>query len=1302
MATILLQIAGAALGSLLGPVGSALGAAAGAMAGYSIDQALINGTRRVEGPRLTGARPFTAEEGAAIPRVYGTARVGGIMIWATRFEESSSTSRQGGKSGPKVTQYSYFANVAFALCEGEIAGIRRVWADGREIDRDAIRMRVRRGRETQNVDPLISARQGAGNTPAYRGTAYVVFERFALADYGNRIPQFQFEVLRPVGELPKRIRAVSLIPGATEYGLSPTLVTRQHRRGETETVNRHMLHGESDLVASIDELQMLCPNLTHVSLVVAWFGNDLRAGQCRIRPAVTTDNGSGFSQSWVVSGVSRGSAMVVSRHDGGAAYGGTPSDRSVRDAIAEIKSRGLKVTLNPFVMMDIATDNELPDPYGDTHQPAYPWRGSITCNPAPRVAGTVDQTAAARTQVEAFCGNATPGQFSATSSTVSFAGSSSDWGYRRLILHYARLALAAGGVDAFLLGSELRGLTTLRDGNDDFPFVEELCWLAGQVRTMLGPATKITYGADWSEYFGHHPQDGTGNVYFHLDPLWAHPAIDAVGIDNYMPLADWRDGDYAAGSPDGASGPYDPKELRKGIGGGEGFDWYYGTFGARQARARTPIVDGAYGKSWMFRYKDLKGWWSEPHYNRTGGMELSEPTAWIPKSKPFFFTEVGCPATDKGPNQPNVFPDPKSKEGGLPYFSSGGRSDLAQQRFLEAHHGHWNPADTGFNAADNPVSPVYGGRMVDPERLYVWAWDARPFPAFPLQSDDWADHGNWHYGHWLNGRLGNPTVGGLVNAILADHGLPPAEVEDADGMVQGYVIDQPGSARSALEPLVDLFGLGVTETADGLAFRSEAARAGAAVEVSEMISDGRDPVLETVRSPDHQLPSEVVLSFRDPLLDYQVVSVNHVRPGIQTGAKGRSQYAIGFPGMLDPGQGRALLGDWMARTWGSRERVTFAVAQPDAEVLPGATVRLPGRNAAFVVTETEDGMVRRVSARQILPGPPAVWESSNPGLSPTAVQVVGQPLALFLDLPMGTGAGSAEEHFRVAAWQRPWKSQLVFASPESMGFVQRATLDLPADVGELREPLPSGVVGRIDHSASILVELYSGAFASISRAQLLNGANVVAIRSASGAWEIVQFESADEIAPNVWRLRSLLRGQLGTDDATGAGAIPGADLVVLGEAVQAAGLAANETGLLLNWRVGPAGSDFSGANFSDHSEIGGLRALQPLSPVHLKADRNGAGDIVLSWTRRGRIDADSWEANDIALGEEREEYRVELASPSGPVVRSATVSGPALVYAGADIAADFGAMPPEIEVTVRQLSLSVGWGIPASRRFSFP
>src|SRR5690606_33958096 len=156
--------------------------------------------------------------------------------------------------------YSYYANVALALCEGEIAALRRIWADGAEIDREQIELRLYRGTPNQPPDPLIEAKQGEGNAPAYRGVAYVVLERFPLEAYGNRIPQFQFEVIRPVGQLHRDIRAVALIPGASEYGLSPTAVTRsapafwQLARpvaGTLETLNRAVSFAGSDLAASL-------------------------------------------------------------------------------------------------------------------------------------------------------------------------------------------------------------------------------------------------------------------------------------------------------------------------------------------------------------------------------------------------------------------------------------------------------------------------------------------------------------------------------------------------------------------------------------------------------------------------------------------------------------------------------------------------------------------------------------------------------------------------------------------------------------------------------------------------------------------------------------------------------------------------------------------------------------------------------------------------------------------------------------------------------------------------------------------
>ena len=175
MATILLQAAGGIVGGVLGgPFGAVLGRAVGGLAGASIDSALFGSTKRIEGPRLGNTRIMEADEGAGIARIYGTVRVAGQVIWTTRFEEVSTRQRQGGKGGaPKTetTTYSYYGNVAIGLCEGPVAGIRRVWADGEELDLTEVAYRVHPGDEAQAPDPLIEARQGAGNAPAYRGLA---------------------------------------------------------------------------------------------------------------------------------------------------------------------------------------------------------------------------------------------------------------------------------------------------------------------------------------------------------------------------------------------------------------------------------------------------------------------------------------------------------------------------------------------------------------------------------------------------------------------------------------------------------------------------------------------------------------------------------------------------------------------------------------------------------------------------------------------------------------------------------------------------------------------------------------------------------------------------------------------------------------------------------------------------------------------------------------------------------------------------------------------------------------------------
>ena len=1285
MATLLLAAAGSAVGGLLGGVGAVVGQAIGGIAGALIDQSLLRSGRSVTGSRLTDLDVQSSTEGNALPRVYGRVRLSGQVIWATRHEETAVTTNSGGKGGTSSTSYKYHANFAVALCEGPIHRISRVWADGTLIDLDNVTCRIYFGDEDQEPDPLILARQGSV-APAYRGTAYVVFERLPLDDWGNRIPQLAFEVIRAVDTLEPKVEAVCLIPGSTEFGYATTAVTRLGG-GSTASENRHVGSAATDFLAALDELVEICPNLKRVALVVAWFGDDLRAGHCRLRPAVDAAVKTTSPLVWSVAGLTRDTARLVATVSGRAAYGGTPSDGTVIAAVREIRARGLEVMLYPFVAMDIPAGNGLPDPWGDGEQGAFPWRGRITCDPAAGRVGSADRAATARTQIAAFVGTAAPGHFALSGESVVYYGPA-EWTLRRMVLHYARLMVAAGGVDAFLLGSELVGLTTVRDDTGAYPFVAALVALAADVRSVLGAGPKISYGADWSEWFGHHPDDGTGDVRFHLDPLWASPAIDFVGIDAYWPLADWRPGDHLDRAL--ADLPTDPAYLRDRVASGEAFDWWYASDVDRRAQIRSPITDGAHGEPWIYRAKDLVGWWSNAHHERIAGIRSATSTAWIPRSKPIWLTELGCPAVDLGANEPNLFPDPKSAENGLPHFSSGARDDLAQRRLIEATIDHFA---AGGDA--NPTSPLYGGPMLPSRGIQLWAWDARPFPAFPMASDVWSDANAWATGHWLGGRLGGASIEGLIRAVLADVGFDTVEFRAVTGHVDGFVIDRRMSTREALDPVLAAACVDAIDTGTTLRFAGRARRTDLSLSVDDLVERSRAPLVEIKRRQESELPAEIALTFSDALLDHRRTTVSTRR---RTGGSRRVSSAdlalvAPIPAMIGFADG------WLADLWSGRTSAEFALAPTAIAIEPGDVIDLEidDRVIRLMVEGLTDGSARSVEARSLDPDAYRLGRTVGRVRSGTLAPVRAAPTVYALDIAHASLDDGAFAPYLAAAAD-PWPGGLaVWRRLDGTGYSHVASIAAPATLGVTATALSRGPVAVWDRADTVDVTLTSGTLSAPGEARTLDGAGRAAIRTPSGLWEVFQFAAADLVAPATWRLSMLLRAQGGSEDAwDGLSAIPaGQPFVLLDERLVVLPMSRDDLGRALDLRIGPAAEPYTAASYVDLPVTPGGRGLLPWSPAHLRAEVDGeSGDLRVAWVRRSRAPgADTWALVEVPLAETREAYRLTL-SVDGTAVVTVETTGPAWVWSAADRLAHLGSAPVTVAIAVAELSAEIGPGVP--------
>ncbi|MGQ4272470.1 baseplate multidomain protein megatron [Terrihabitans sp. B22-R8] len=1268
MATLVFQAAGAALGSVFGPVGTIIGRAAGGLAGAAIDRSLLGGGASSR-PSLKDLDVTASTEGTPVSRVWGRGRVSGQIIWATRLEAVVSRRSAGGKgltgAGQSAQSVSYYANVALGLCEGPVARIGRVWADGKPLDTIKLNLRLYTGAEDQEPDPLIIAKEGAGNAPAYRGLAYAVFERLPLEDFGNRIPQLSFEVIRPVGMLERNIRSMCLIPGSTEFGYDTRTVSRTLGLGETASENRHTRIAATDLEASLDELEALCPNLENVSLVVAWFGDDLRCGTCMVTPRTDSRDKRTAGVTWEVAGLTRATARTVSSIEGRAAYGGSPSDAGVIRAIQAIKARGWKVTLYPFLMMDVPADNDLPHPVtGIAPQPAYTWRGEIAA------AGRGD--AVARDEVARFFGVADADDFSVRDGRMVYRGPA-DWGWRRFVLHMSALGEAAGGVDAVIIGSEFRDLTRSRDDEGAYPAVAELVKLADEVRRLCGAGTRITYAADWTEYGAHVPGDGA-EVRFPLDPLWAHSAVDAVGIDLYAPLADWRSGtahrDRAV-----SDSIYDAAYLAANVAGGEAYHWFYASDEDRAAQRRAPITDG-FGKEWTFRQKDLANWWRNAHHERVDGQEMPQPTAWVPGSKPIWLTEIGCPAVDKGANAPNVFPDIKMPGAALPPFSAGGRDDAIQRRAIEALL-----AVYGEESDANPASSVYGMPMVDPAWTSLWAWDARPFPAFPSARDVWADGAAHETGHWLTGRLGQAPLAELAAQILEEGGAPAFDTMALEGVVDGYVIDRPASAREALEPLGELFAFGARER-DGRIVLAPRGRGSARVLTTDnLAADGEGAEPSYLRAQESELPAGIAIGFEDVALDFAPSLASVRRRGVDADGIVASDTAL-VAGLAEMRRRAAIR---LQDVWVGRESASFALPPSMAEVEPGDLVSLDGN--LFEIGTIADGPLRRCSARAIAP---EIFEAPplREGRMPTRTPVSAGPGdVVLLDLPAPGDDPPVLTRIAIAA--KPWPGAMNVWQDKGGTFQPILRVGVPAILGTLLEELAAGPVWRFDGGHAVQVRV-SGELMSASDARLFEGANAAAVQNADGSWEVLQFGRAELVAAGTYRLSRFLRGQSGTEAEAQIAKPAGSRFVLLDEGVQPLIRGVEALGRPMDLHVSPAGRDFADdLAIAVRAEPGAV-ALRPLSPVHLQAERRPDG-LLIRWIRRARLNGDSWEMAEVPLAEEREAYRVEILR-DGQVVRGVEVGEPRFLYAPAEESVDFGVGRHRLRVRLMQISASVGAG----------
>ena len=468
-------------------------------------------------------------------------------------------------------------------------------------------------------------------------------------------------------------------------------------------------------------------------------------------------------------------------------------------------------------------------------------------------------------------------------------------------------------------------------------------------------------------------------------------------------------------------------------------------------------------------------WWSNPHVERVGGVETAA-TAWVPRAKPIWLTEIGVPAVDKGANGPNVFPDPKSSEIG--------RAAVLARHARRPRPGPRRsrrscPASTRRCRASsrrrNPVSPVYGGRMVDPAGVFRLGLGRAALPGLPGFRRVWAD-----------GPTGRPATGspaasrarrstGWSRPSCADFGID-AGLRRSPSTASSTATWSTGRCRPAARSSRSPACSASTPSRGGgrLLWRGRGGRAVAAL-------DGR----RSRARPDKGPSLRLARAAGDGAAAPGRARLHGRRRGVPARGRGVSPLVRREPARDGDRRGRR---DPPRRGAAPRRRLAPGPLGRARDGRVRALARAPSRSSP--ATSSPCRRRRPAAAPRRRASPTGRRGRSRPGRSSRRCStgrappsrdrrrrpppVAGRPEAIVLDLPVARGEPTALQYLAVAA--DPWPGAVAVwrSARREDGFALHRVVALPALVGRTLTALAPGPLWRWDRAATLDVRMRVG------------------------------------------------------------------------------------------------------------------------------------------------------------------------------------------------------------------------------------
>lgn len=1314
MASIALGVTGS---YFFGPVGGMVGS----LLGSYIDSLWMNQAKDTTGPRITDRAVMSASFGEPIPRIWGAYRCAGTLIAAQNLVEHKRDTESGGKGGNSSTNttYYYSSKFAVAFCEGPIKGINRIWADGKLIAGNGAglydpatgqtdqstgvpyetkvgtydqHMTIYLGDEAQTPDNELETFLGVGNVPAYRGICYIVFHWPSLEEFGNRIPQITAEIVVDGAQL-------SFDAGVIGIGADKLLGSWQFQGDGPD------IYGNSYWYA-------VGANNPHTG-----------SGADRVAVAYAQNGTRLFSMD------GNDAADILDNH-----FSSTNPDasgRAFRGSSAGVFLRALApVCAGRHVIGVLTTANRMylsGRTAGTDDAAIFTW---VLLFDPPNASGMPNLNAA-------WCfRDSSAGDIAA----VCVSGKQSDNDKIYLIggAGAETVVIVVPSVWELMHGAVTVALPTHAGGWGFTLGPSEM--LVSRMRLIAGASGS---DAQWLGTTGSSGAavQGQGYCWFTLPSIDTNPLdqdqysqlIDGLPVDTrlcaYFPrnvVQAARDArDIAAGG--GLAGAWSPWLARMGDQYPYGFmvAWNLGpgelTMPGGPDSASGAFIDLFHGFTAVTKF-DLDA----------NSPELMAVFDAYGEGLLPFTDEFAAGTYSVNSYYPRPCLVPIGVTGGFLIFFSmaetqnptlltdGGGAVIDAADHVSVRAFEWNPITRQMTQIGQIEGP-YVSRVHDLGETGGYV----PASVWPLASGNRGAGFTWYQGNDLIyyslgnqnkfvcakvgalDRQGDVGLDRIVSDICRSVGLTPGQIDVAglaSQRVIGFMIGNEMAARNALQPLQQAYFFDGAEIDGRLVFRFRNGVPHGALLEDDLAARAEDAAPRTrlveTRQQDFDLPVYITFTYISQPRYFQPQSQVDQRLSRATSGKGVTSVSV--PIVMTDADARASLEKLLYQAWVEREKVQITAPIKAVQFDPSDVLTITwggGTITANVFIEDAtlgaDGTIEITGhfTDAIAYVPAAPPYTTTPLPEPDFPVIEAMSLAV-IDGPLLRDGDDAPGYYMAACGEdAKWAGGVVYKSLDG-GATYTAFVPFAAGgatMGVAATALAAAPTHLVfDAANTVTVTLKNGTLASVTKVQVLNGANRAMLGS-----ELIGFTTATATStPGQYVLSGLLRGCQGTEWAMGSHA-PGENFTLLlrDGSVQSANASLGETGLLRELEPLSIGQQLG-----DATPIAFTLAnnrLKPLSPCHIRGSRDTAGNLTITWVPRVRIAPDWIDGAENAVDESDENYLVEILSGSGSgatVVRSFTEAVPTAVYTAIAQASD-GLTAP-INVRIRQLSSRVGPGYP--------